>query len=495
MAVKMRREEAGGLYGRRIRRMFAAAAASALLTGCGTTAVKSPEALSGSMGKGYDSYDTWEAECAQIEAARQELIREQEELAAFRERMPAMNPALPDSGAAPADFAPAGWELKDCAELDFNEDGVTDYVGVLQVVREAGYEGEYWQYPRILFGVASSADGGYTLSFQDVNLIRTANEGGVFGDPYLPLEAEGTSFSTFSYGGSAWKWAEVFTYTYKSGTWYLTQSETWYGYGGYTTSYEADDWEKGVGLRKQRSSEWADMEAAWESWENMDEETEPPYDIVYEISLDEAPTLAQAGMRWWLASDRITDWTVSAIVPAEGVSVPEDKIELPEDAYIRENDENGGLYTFFDEDSGKYYLALYRWQDRELRILCESETGIVDLAIYGDKIYYTTEIIEEVAYKTVRDGVERTVQGPDTVGIVLHRMNTDGTGTETVFEYRYPGADEELMEGAPPYIALIYEISGGEIVAEVYIGDEPHPFYRMNMDGSRLRRIGQIPKE
>ena len=46
-----------------------------------------------------------------------------------------------------------------------------------------------------------------------------------------------------------------------------------------------------------------------------------------------------------------------------------------------------------------------------------------------------------------------------------------------------------------PYLALIYEISGDEIVAEVYVGNEPHPVCRMNCDGSGLRWIGQIPAE
>lgn len=488
----MKREETGGRRGQGVRLMLAAAAALASLSGCGATAQKKPETWLSYPGKGFDNSDTWRAACVRVEAARQELIEEQEALAAFKERMPPMKPALPDKGMQLSDFVPADWALMDCVELDFNRDGVTDYVGVLQVVPEEGYAGYYWQYPRILFAVAGSADGGYALSFEDVNLIRTSDEGGVFGDPYLPLTAEGASFTTASYGGSAWKWGEFYTYTYKAGTWYLTQSETWYGYGGYITSYEENDWEKGIGLRKERSSDWADMDAAWET---MEEGKEPPYDLVYKILLDEAPTLEQAGMRWWLAPDRITDWEVSAVALAEGVSVSEDKIKLPEKAYFQDNDENGGLYTFSDEDSGKYYLALYRWQDKALTVLLEAEAGIDDLKLYRDKIYYTTEIIEEVTYKIVRDGVERTEQGPDTVGIVLCRMNMDGSGKETVFEYRYPGADEEIMECRPPYIALIYEIGGGEIVAEVYIGDGPHPFYRMNMDGSGLRQIGQVPKE
>ena len=49
------------------------------------------------------------------------------------------------------------------------------------------------------------------------------------------------------------------------------------------------------------------------------------------------------------------------------------------------------------------------------------------------------------------------------------------------------------MESRIPYVALIYEISGDEIVTEVYIGDESHPFYRMKTDGSECKEIGQIP--
>lgn len=39
------------------------------------------------------------------------------------------------------------------------------------------------------------------------------------------------------------------------------------------------------------------------------------------------------------------------------------------------------------------------------------------------------------------------------------------------------------------------QISGDEIVLEVYIGDEDHPYYRMNVDGSELRKIGQVSDE
>ena len=52
---------------------------------------------------------------------------------------------------------------------------------------------------------------------------------------------------------------------------------------------------------------------------------------------------------------------------------------------------------------------------------------------------------------------------------------------------------QEIRESQIPYLALIYEISGGEIIAEVYIGGKPHPFYRMKTDGSGAKKIGQVP--
>ena len=144
----------------------------------------------------------------------------------------------------------------------------------------------YQGYPRILFAIASDEKDGYHLDFQDINLIRTRDEGGIFGDPYQPLTVEGLSFTTNAYGGSAWRWSEKNTYTYREGTWFRTLSENTNGYGGYTTSYSKDDWESGVGIRKERSSDFDDMEEDWDSEE---------YDLEYEVSLDEPLTLEQAG--------------------------------------------------------------------------------------------------------------------------------------------------------------------------------------------------------
>ncbi len=386
-------------------------------------------------------------------------------------------PQLPDTGRKLVDFVPEGWELLDSVELDFNQNGISDYVGVLEVADQAS--------PRILFAIASDGTDAYRLDFQNINLICSSNEGGVFGDPYQPLTAEGASFTTCAYGGSAWRWLEKYTYTYRDGDWWLTSSEDEYGYVfGYTTSYCKNDWEKGVGIRKKRSSEFSDMEGNEDTTE---------YDVVYELSLDELLTLEQAGKRQRLAVRHMADWEVESVVLGPEIALSENQVTFPNEVYADYCDEDCVLYTFSD---GTFdYLAMYRFQDRTLSVFAKEENVIDQLTSYKGKIYYTTGIKENVTYTNVQDGKEQITQQEETVGIRLNRMGADGTRKETVFEYRYLQEEDEIPKDRIPYLALIYEISGSEIVVEVYIGEEPHPFYRMNLDGSGIVKIGQMPRK
>ena len=407
-------------------------------------------------------------------------------------------PTLPAAGRKLSDFVPEGWELIDSVELDFNEDGIADYVGVQERAPDEGYY--YPPYFRILFGIVSDGLGQYRLDFQDENLIRARDEGGVYGDPYEPLTAEGTSFSTHTYGGCAERWSEAYTYTYRDGTWYLTQSEDYDAYGEYITSYTRNDWENGIRTRMRRSSEFSDMELRWAEYEDIEDwEEDEEYDLTYEMRLDEPYTIYQAGKRWWLAPDRVTDYEVREIVLAEGIELSQEMIKMPEEAYLHNYcDEDCVLYTFSNkeqDDKWKDYLAMYRWQDKSLTVLAEGERYFEVPELYEGRIYYGEEVIKHVAYRAVeRD--ENCIKEEDCViGMRLNRMNLDGTGKETIFEYLYPGTDQQLLLNEPPYMGLITDISGGEIVVQVDIGDEPDPVYRMDVDGGNLRQIGQIPRE
>lgn len=398
-------------------------------------------------------------------------------------------PALPATGKQLSDFIPHGWTLIDSITLDFNEDGLMDYVGVLEHQPDSEYETCKLPFcPRIMFAIASDAAGQYKLDFQDMNLIRTRDEGGVFGDPYEPLTAEKKSFTTHTFGGSAWKWSEAYTYSYKKGDWYLTAAENTYGYGGYITDHSIDDYEKRIGIRYKRSEEFEDMEKNMvHDWDSVD------YDLTYEVPLDPPITLYQASMRWWLSPNREEEWPVDSVKFAEGLDKKDTPVIRPEAGQdFKYQDENHLLYSYMDANAVKGYIALYSRKDKTLSVIAETDSAIDDITMYKGTVYYTAEIMGPVTYKDYEGTIR---QADKVIGMKLNCISADGTDPREIFSYRLPLAEDEVLETGPPYISLITEINGNEIVTEVYIGDQPHPFYRMNLDGSGVEKIGTVPMQ
>ena len=393
------------------------------------------------------------------------------------------DPVLPQTGTGLSDFVPVGYQLLDQVELDFNEDGLMDYVAVLDCPRELSLR------PRILFAAAGRPEGGYRLDFQDKNLIRARSEGGVFGDPYVPLTgqdtAKGWTFGIHAYGGSAWKWSEDKYFRYEAGVWYLIYEEDTYGYGPYTTSHSINDYEKGVGIREERDDS---LEGdAFEEWEKMWEEgQEPAWDLSYQIALDPAITLQQASARWWLAPDRISELPVKNIAVRDGIALGEESVPDPvaRGTYIADNDEEHILYTFHYEDMT--YLALYEYETEQISVVA-FEKQVTDPFLYQGRIYYEQEIEENVHYQSG--------DKEDTVGVRLYSAALDGEDRQQVFEYRVLENTDEILEERLPYLALICEAGGNELVVEVYVSGRPHPFYRMKTDGSDRQLIGHVPNE
>lgn len=412
-------------------------------------------------------------------------------------------PQLPDTGRRLADFIPEGWELLDSVELDFNEDGIPDHVGILQDASMdiAVYFTHPEGYPRILFAIAGDRTKGYCLDFQDNNLID---------DYRVTLTADETAFTIHTIYGSLLGWSldhpndsrgtDDDTYTYRDGDWWHTLSERIFGYGDYITEYRRDDWESGVGIRKRRSSEFEDIEKNYEFGEYENRES-IEYDVVYELDLDEPLTLEQISKQRELSPYGVTDWEVDEITFAADVTLSADMVKPPDESLpscLFYWDENDVLYVFHtdpDTDEGFYCLAMYNRQDRKVTALAKEASKIDHQKLYKGKIYYSTEIVENVTYRTMEDGKEQIKEEEDVVGIRLDRMNPDGSGKETIFEYRYLETELEILEYKLPYIGLYYEIGGDEIVAEVCIGDgQSDPIYRMNTDGSGQEKIGQIPR-
>lgn len=476
-------------------RIVAAAAAAAAVLGIFYKVKQREEAPIplGQMIKENHEQRTWEqrqASAKEMKVSEQKQETEDGEIKS--ESGGYQKPVLPAFGDGLSDFIPEGWELLDSVELDFNEDQQIDYVGVLELIENADKEAlEPSFYPRILFAIACDAPGQYTLDFQDENLIRSKSEGGVFGDPYEPLTAENNSFSTHAYGGSAWRWSERFTYTYKEGNWYLTASEESYGYGTYVTKHSLNDYEKGVGIREERSDAFEVLQREMEEMEEGREYRGDEFDLIYEVALDTPVTLDQFSMRWFLSPERSDSWAVKDIVTAEGVKLEKKEVQLPDNSYIDFTDENCILYEFTQNDSS--YLALYQREDELLYVLAREDTAIEDAIMYQDKIYYSCEWKEDISY---RDSEGNLVNAEETAGVKLYRINPDGTGRQEIFKYRIPEGEEGVLDTKPYYMWLTCEITGNEIIAEVYdtVNNESL-FYRMNPDGSGAELIGSIQRD
>lgn len=427
----------------------------------------------------------------EIESAEEETRTEEERQ---EENLGSIEPELPATGTQLSDFAAAGWEIMDSVELDFNQDGIVDYVGVQEVPPDREKD-EWWDEfgLRVLFAIASEGKGQYRLDFQDVNLILARTEGDFGG-----LEGSGTSFTTHASGGGKDGWSESYTYTYRDGTWYLTASEECSGYAQNVDDYQKDDWDSGVRTCKTRGR------TGNGPWETVHDPG--VYELEYTMRLDEPLTLYQASRRCRFAQDRITDWEVRNIVFAEGIELPEDRIRKPKGEYYYSGcmDENYALYTFLDEESEKDYLALYSWQDRSLTVLSAEENLLNGyemmkaIGIYQDKVYYSTAIIDLIRYQATYEGEMRIIETRDVIGQKVVRMNLDGTEKETIFTYMYPGTEQPVLEKAPPYLSIgNTQISGGEIVLGVYIGigEDYDLYYRMNVDGSELREMGKVSRD
>ena len=86
--------------------------------------------------------------------------QKESESAGTEEDAPREIPQLPETAGELAGFVPEGWEILDSVELDFNEDGIPDYVGVLEAVPTDAEDAWYPEEPRILFAAAGDAGAG-----------------------------------------------------------------------------------------------------------------------------------------------------------------------------------------------------------------------------------------------------------------------------------------------------------------------------------------------
>ena len=403
---------------------------------------------------------------------------------------------VPNLAAFAADYTlltPEGWTLLDSAEFDYNRDGLTDIVGILN---RYGDDSSNW-YPRILFVARQSAEGGYILDFEDINLVRSYNEGGVFGDPYLPLAASDNSFTISTFGGSAWKWREETEFEYRDGQWFLATLSVSNGFGWVTTTEYFYDYRIGVGLRRENNTDFKNIEALTQMYEERSDSVDAIFELEFEVKLSAAPTLWEYSQRWQYSTDRIREIHVSDVRIAEGVEIAVADVPIPLQGngfdHIDYADENYILYTF--RTYLKTFLAIYDRATCVVDVICMKDgdgsygSGIpFDYPqIYDGRIYYSSSTA--ALLPTLRNG--EITEEYQTIYSQIISMKLDGSDEQVLFQYDREYVEGEIVEGFLPYISLIIShIGEDEMIFWVY--SEPKKYYRMSLDGTNLQLIGEL---
>ena len=189
----------------------------------------------------------------------------------------------------------------------------------------------------------------------------------------------------------------------------------------------------------------------------------------------------------------MTEWRVDTIEIAGGIDLEPDQVQLPgENTVFKYNDEEYMLYHFFKEDRNKEYIVLYEIRDKKLSVLAAVEKDHFNeiVTLYQGKVYYSSYIKEsDPGVVQTSPGVPEK-QDDEEVGVRLHQVDKDGT-QQVIFAY----LPERKQSDDYPYYSLICEINGGVLVAEVYIGDEAHPFYKIDLESGDTQFMGQVPKK
>ena len=141
-------------------------------------------------------------------------------------------PIIAQRGNSVADFVPKGWHVLAeangqhvVAEVhgDLAGNKRSDVALVIEYDKDLKAKDSpiYQHKPRIFLVLFKTVQGGYVLSMQSNNLIRCADEGGFFGDPFDGISINRGSVVVHFYGGSNFRWDWKPRFRYKDHGWYL----------------------------------------------------------------------------------------------------------------------------------------------------------------------------------------------------------------------------------------------------------------------------------
>ncbi len=120
-------------------------------------------------------------------------------------------------------FIVPGFEMLDYIEGDLNGDKLTDALLLLKQFGEDSLQGEDGIRPFLI--LIRGENGKLAKVLRNDSVIMCRHCGGVMGDPYSGASIAGNGFSIYFYGGSSWRWAREYQFTYRPGknTWLLTK--------------------------------------------------------------------------------------------------------------------------------------------------------------------------------------------------------------------------------------------------------------------------------
>lgn len=117
--------------------------------------------------------------------------------------------------------------ILDQVDGDLNLDGLLDKVIVLRQKREITDEEK-----RPILLLIKQKDRSFKMAAENDNIILSAGDGGIHGDPYHGISIKNGFFSVEHFGGSGWRWNQVITFKYDSrlNNWclYKTGNEYWH---------------------------------------------------------------------------------------------------------------------------------------------------------------------------------------------------------------------------------------------------------------------------
>lgn len=130
---------------------------------------------------------------------------------------------LPTEAAA---FIPAGMRPIIYERADLNGDGREDALLVLEA-REARDVDGLEQHVRPLLVLTRALDGTLRQHARNDRLALCPECGGIMGDPLQDVTVERKAFSVSHYGGSGWRWSNLYRFAYsrRDDTWQLVSVE------------------------------------------------------------------------------------------------------------------------------------------------------------------------------------------------------------------------------------------------------------------------------